>query len=399
MKTHVVAFQPPAHIPILSLQEKLYNQMQESPDAKAADPDIWDALKVKYEKYLVSTDSCRYTVLRKWDYDDHPDGPPEGEKNAKKLNTTLGTKSAKGESSPKQSVQGSKAPSSTHQQDFDAWVEVQEVDDDEVVSKEATLEFLAELKFLGKAKEPTTAESQRMKDLLDNMMRERCDIVEEYVYHLEQVKNYMENQIVWESREQKLIPQEPDKEALVFLSPQRNPNEPPRLLWNKDLFYLKNGNNEAKKYVLSLHKTHATSFLKDGLEKLLTIWVGKVLKKSNLEARLSNWKHIWTKLAYKKIHIKTRTGPKEVYSNSKIVKLMRVKNEDGYRQELMYEICVKRTDGKANENIKKERRVMNIHELQKFCDATLNRVLKRIEKVLLTANHGLKEPPLSKDDK
>ncbi|GKC54029.1 hypothetical protein Tco_1076774 [Tanacetum coccineum] len=279
--------------------------MQESPDAKA------------------------------WDHDDHPEGPLEGEKNAKKLNTTLGTKSAKGESSSKQSVQGSKAPSSTHQQDFDAWVEVQEVDDDEVVSKEATPEFLAELKFLGKAKEPTTAESQRMKDLLDNMMKERRDIVEEYVYHLEQVKNYMENQIVWESREQKLIPQEPEKEALVFLSPQRNPNEPPRFLWNKDLFYLKNRKTEAKKYVLSLHKIHGTPFLEVDLKELLTRWVG-------IEAIE---------------HDTIITGP---------------------------------FIGIVYENSKKERRVMNIHELQKFCDATLNRILKRIEKVLLAAiaNHG-----------
>nr|GEW78766.1 hypothetical protein [Tanacetum cinerariifolium] len=149
-----------------------------------------------------------YIVLRKRDHDDHPDGSLEAEKNAKKLNTTLGANSAK--------------------------------DDDEVVYKEATPEFLAELKFLGKAKEPTTAESQRMKDFLDNMMRERCDIVEKYVYHLEQAKNYMENQIIWGSREQKLTPQEPEKEALVFLSPQRNPNEPPRFLWNKYFFYLKN---------------------------------------------------------------------------------------------------------------------------------------------------------------
>ncbi|GJS21496.1 hypothetical protein Tco_0450128 [Tanacetum coccineum] len=158
----------------------------------------------------------------------------------------------------------------------------------------------------------------------------------------------MENQIVWEIIEQELIPHEPEKKSTSVLWSFRNPNELSRLLWNKDLFYLKNGNNEAKKNVLSLHNIHATSFLKDGLEKLLTIWVGKVLKKSNLEARLSNWKHIWTKLTYKKIHIKTRTDPEEVYSNLKIVKLMRVKNEDGYRQELIYEICVKRTDGKGS---------------------------------------------------
>ncbi|GJZ14786.1 hypothetical protein Tco_0550463 [Tanacetum coccineum] len=51
----------------------------------------------------------------------------------------------------------------------------------------------------------------------------------------------------------------------------------------------------------------------------------------------------------------------------------------------------------AYENNKKERRVMNIHELPKFCKA--NRVLNKIEKILLKAKHGLKEPPLSKEHK
>ncbi|GJY88687.1 hypothetical protein Tco_0503315 [Tanacetum coccineum] len=134
----------------------------------------------------------------------------------------------------------------------------------------------------------------------------------------------MENQIVWESREQKLIPQEPEKEALVFLSPQRNPNEPPRFLWNKDLFYLKNGKTETKNYQIKINLTAPTFFI-PGIEAIE--------------------------------HDTIITGP---------------------------------FIGIVYENSKKERRVMNIHELQKFCDATLNRILKRIEKVLLAAiaNHG-----------
>ncbi|GJS21495.1 hypothetical protein Tco_0450127 [Tanacetum coccineum] len=112
IQTHAVAFQPPAH-------------------AQAADPEI-TALKVKFEKSLISTNSFKHTILRKQGHDDHPDGPPEREKNAKKQKTTL---------------------------DFDAWVKDQEVDDDEVVSKEATPDFLAELEILGKAREPTIIES------------------------------------------------------------------------------------------------------------------------------------------------------------------------------------------------------------------------------------------------
>ncbi|GKB83500.1 hypothetical protein Tco_0950395 [Tanacetum coccineum] len=51
------------------------------------------------------------------------------------------------------------------------------------------------------------------------------------------------------------------------------------------------------------------------------------------------------------------------------------------------------------ENNKKGRRVMNIHVQPKFCDATFNRVLKIIEKIILEAKHSFKEPPLSEEHK
>nr|GEU78872.1 hypothetical protein [Tanacetum cinerariifolium] len=49
---------------------------------------------------------------------------------------------------------------------------------------------------------------------------------------------------------------------------------PPRYLYNKDLFFLKNENTEEKKYFLSLYKLHATSFPKDDLEEMIIRWLG-----------------------------------------------------------------------------------------------------------------------------
>ncbi|GKC48267.1 hypothetical protein Tco_1065989 [Tanacetum coccineum] len=57
----------------------------------------------------------------------------------------------------------------------------------------------------------------------------------------------MENQVMWESKQEDL--KRPQPEHLVFYGPQRNLNEPPRYLYNKDLFFLKNGNSEDKKIV------------------------------------------------------------------------------------------------------------------------------------------------------
>nr|GEY11836.1 retrovirus-related Pol polyprotein from transposon TNT 1-94 [Tanacetum cinerariifolium] len=87
----------------------------------------------------------------------------------------------------------------------------------------------------------------------------RSKNAEEYAYHLEQAKNYMENHIVWKSSQEDL--KIPGKEALVF--------------------------NEEKKYVLSLHKIHATSFPESDLEEKLTQWVQKEFKTFNKEAQLS----------------------------------------------------------------------------------------------------------------
>nr|GEW16111.1 hypothetical protein [Tanacetum cinerariifolium] len=48
--------------------------------------------------------------------------------------------------------------------------------------------------------------------------------------------------------------------------------------------------------------------------------------------------------------------------------------------------------GIVYENSKKERRVMNIDELPKFCDATLSKVLKKVEEINFTTRYGLKIP-------
>ncbi|GJW74892.1 putative reverse transcriptase domain-containing protein [Tanacetum coccineum] len=136
--------------------------------------------------------------------------------------------------------------------------------------------------------------------------------------------NYMENQIVWESRQEDLTRLK--KDALVFYDPKRNPNDPPRYLYNKDLFILENGNTEEKKYVLSLHKIHEISFPKEDLGEKMIQWVSKVFKTFNEEVRLSiqHWKDSWHKRMYKIKHMKERANPEEVLSNHKIVEVLKV---------------------------------------------------------------------------
>ncbi|GJU30084.1 sodium/hydrogen exchanger 6, partial [Tanacetum coccineum] len=146
---------------------------------------------------------------------------------------------------------------------------------------------------------PTIFDHARIEATLNDMLSNQFRYAEEYAYHLEQATNFMENQIVWESRQEDI--RRPIPKPLVFNGPQRNPNEPPRYLYNNDLFFLKNGNTEEKKYVLSLHKIHAELFPEADLEEMINCWVQKEFKNFNEDARLSiqHWKDSWHKRVYK----------------------------------------------------------------------------------------------------
>nr|GEW72965.1 hypothetical protein [Tanacetum cinerariifolium] len=185
-------------------------------------------------------------------------------------------------------------------------------------------------------------------------------------------------------REEDLMAQVLEKEALIFYGPQRNLNAHARFSCNNDLFYLKKGNTKAKKWTLSLHKIYATSFSKEYLEELLKRW------------------------STRKKHRKERLDPKEVYSDHQIVEVIRIANEKEYGQDFMEEIIVKRADGKAYifsrsdykylskddiEDMKK--RVMNIENIPKFGDATLKKILEKVLKINRESRLGFKDPPLS----
>ncbi|GJU15150.1 hypothetical protein Tco_1143116, partial [Tanacetum coccineum] len=172
-------------------------------------------------------------------------------------------------------------------EDFYAWQDNQGVDDDEVNDEEVSPELLDEVY----RNVMTSDELQRMQDALNDI------------------------QIVWESRKEDLTLQIPKKPAPVFQSCVRNLKIPPMSLVNQDLFYLKYGNSEAKKYVPSLHKIHAFPFPEDDLEELNTRWVRKTIKRFNLYARyvVDHWKNPWAQQGHIRRQLKTRDDPEVVY--------------------------------------------------------------------------------------
>ncbi|GKB49939.1 hypothetical protein Tco_0900692 [Tanacetum coccineum] len=377
------------------------------------------ALKYKFEKSSTQVDSYRIDVFRRQDHDD--DALFEGESSAKRQKTCEKGKCAMCASSSKTTEGSSQTKSSTQQsqQEYDPWSGDQETD-------EASLEFLVEISGKGMKWVPTCADQKRIKAAFDNMMKIQCGLV-------------------------KIL----DNPTPIYQGCDRNLNAPTRYLYNKDFFYWKYMNSETRKYVLLLHKIHVISFPESDLEELKSRWVRKVIKKFKLEAQyvVHHRKSLWAKIANIRGQLVERSNPYEVYSHQKIFEVIRILHDQGYGQEFMKEITVKRADGEmcpfsesdykylnkndiedlylmcfnvnltastltvpgiedlspysiivipfiglVYENSKKERRVMNIDEIPKFCDATLERVLKNVKKINSDVKHSFKYPLLGEQD-
>ncbi|GJV31298.1 retrovirus-related pol polyprotein from transposon TNT 1-94 [Tanacetum coccineum] len=75
------------------------------------------------------------------------------------------------------------------------------IDKDEVIPEDETPELIREFQNVDK-RVPTTFDRARIEATLNDMLSNRFRNAEEYAYHLEQATNFMENQIVWESRQE-----------------------------------------------------------------------------------------------------------------------------------------------------------------------------------------------------
>ncbi|GJR30454.1 hypothetical protein Tco_1106686 [Tanacetum coccineum] len=371
-------------------------------------------------------------------HDEHQDddAPPEGEKIVKKIR---GHKD--------QSLQEVLC------QKWDAWEEENVIDEDEVIPEDETPELIAEFQDVDK-RVPTIFDRARMEATLRDSLSNQSRNAEEYAYHLEQSTNFMENQIVWESSQQD-IPRTIPK-TLIFYGPQRNLNEPPRYLYNKDLFFLKYGNTEEMKYILSLYKIHTEEFPEPDLEEKLNQWVRKVFKIFNEDARITEVVRIITYqphgLDFMEQILVIRANDKPdsfseadfkylnkndiedlyyLYQSKEInnqkIKLMNslitfirscviwervydfhlgiksyqmkvnltapILTLPGIKEHAPYSIVKEPQTCLIYLNGQDEKRVMYLVEIVKFCDATLEKVLNEV-KLRMFESRMLKKPPL-----
>ncbi|GJS71784.1 hypothetical protein Tco_0704625 [Tanacetum coccineum] len=236
------------------------------------------------------------------------DAPSEGEKRVKKHKASKSSKSVRGSSSKRSAKDYTTYVSKQQQkqQEWDAWVEETVIDEDEVIPKDETPKLITELLNVDKHV-PTIFDHARIEATLNDMLNNQ------------------------------------------FKNAEENPNEPPRYLHNKDLFFLKNGNNEEKKFILSLHRIHVERF-----------------PKVDLEEKMNHWRVHDFQLGIESYQVKVNlTAPTLTFP--------------GIEAYEPYSIVDKLTTGLIYLNSKNEKRAMYLVEIVKFFDATLKKVLKEVK--------------------
>ncbi|GJR71778.1 hypothetical protein Tco_0084143 [Tanacetum coccineum] len=291
-------------------QYQLYLSMKDDLRLQQEDIAIWLALKMKFERLQVPATTCRTPAIRPRDQDDpHDDAHPEGE-------------------------------NSNHEQvdDYDFWTDSYASDDDEIPTKLVSQDIMDEVSL--------TIDEVMLKKVADEMLRQRCTSGDEHQYHIDQMKNFLESDIVWESRKEIIVSPHPRKATPLVLSCQRDPESPALSLINQDLLYLKKGSSGSEKIVLSLHKFPAVIFNEDDIEERTSRWVNKCVKKFNPYARygVEHWKNPHAKIFYIRKQKEPGKAKEVVYSNSKIIQVIKTYWELGHEHKFITEIVARRAN-------------------------------------------------------
>ncbi|GKA48558.1 hypothetical protein Tco_0741516, partial [Tanacetum coccineum] len=197
----------------------------------------------------------------------------------------------------------------------DAWVDNPLIDEDEVILKEENSELTNEFQNVNK-RVTTIFDRERMEATIKDMISNQFKDVEEYAYHLEQAQNYMENQIA-------------------------------------DFKYLNKNDIEDMYYLWLNNKNYHENTLRNSLLIFIRSCV--------------IWERVHDfQLGIESYHIMINlTAPTLTFL--------------GIEACNPFSIIDKPTVGLIYLNNKKEKRFIDLEEIPKFCDDTLEKVLKEVK--------------------
>ncbi|GJT99296.1 retrovirus-related pol polyprotein from transposon TNT 1-94 [Tanacetum coccineum] len=307
-------------------QHQLYLAMKADPLLQQQDIAIWLALQMKFEKTQVPHTACRPSAIRPRDQDDpHDDAHPEGENSAKRQKTSEYEAYVSGESS-------------SGQVNY-TW--------NQIPTKQVSQDIIEEISL--------TIDEAKLKKMADEMLRQRCTSGDEHQYHIDQMKNFLQSDIVWESRKEILVSLHPQKIKPLVQSCQRDPEAPTLSLINQDLLYLKKGNS--------------------GLEKMFLFIISSVIWERVHDFQLGIESY------QQKINL---TAPTIIFP--------------GIKECDVFSIVYEPVHGIIYTNSKKEKRVMRPSEIHKFYDATLIRTLEGLKSYYNDVKYGYVQKELTNDE-
>ncbi|GJQ94532.1 hypothetical protein Tco_0005671 [Tanacetum coccineum] len=235
-----------------------------------------------------------------------------------------------------------------------------------------------------------TIDEAKLRKMADEMLRQRCTSGDGHQYHIDQMKNFLKSDIVWESRKEIIVSPHPRKTTSLVHSCQKDPEAPALSLINQDLLYMKKGNSGSEKIVLSLYKFPAIIFNDYDIEERTSRWfiTEIVVRRANdcIESITEpNYKNL-NKNDIEDIYLLIMNGKVPDYADtgllwslSKVNLTAPIMTFSGIEDHEMFSVIYEPVHGIIYKNSKKEKRVMRHSEIHKFYDATLNRVLEGLE--------------------
>ncbi|GJW35275.1 hypothetical protein Tco_0058195 [Tanacetum coccineum] len=175
--------------------------------------------------------------------------------------------------------------------------------DDEIPTKKVSQDIMEEVSL--------TIDEAKLKKMANEMLRQRCTSGDKHQYHIDQMNNFLQSDIIWESR----------KEILK-------------------------GSSGPEKIVLSLHKFLTIIFNDDDIEERTSRWVNKYVKKFSPYDRygVEHWKDPHAKIFYIRKQKEPGKSKEEVYSNSKIIQVIKTYWELGHEYKFVTEIVSRRAN-------------------------------------------------------
>nr|GEW38921.1 retrovirus-related Pol polyprotein from transposon TNT 1-94 [Tanacetum cinerariifolium] len=308
---------------------------------------IWLALQMKFERLQVPQTTCRTPAVRLRDQDDpHDDAHPEGENSAKWQKTSEYKAYISGESSSRQDNVQEQGPSTSGNQeqldDYDFWTDSYASDDDEIPTKQVSQDIMEEVSL--------NIDEAKLKKIVDEMLRQMCTSGDEHQYHIDQMKNFLKSDIV-NKCVNKFNPY-----ARYGVEHWKNPHA--------KIFYIRKQKEPGKSKEIIARKANECIVL-------ITEPDFKNLNKNDIKDM-----YLLIMNGKERVHdfqLRIESYQQKVNLTAPTIYFLEIKKHE------MFSIIYEPLHGIIYKNSKKEKRVMRHSEIHKFCDATLNRVLKGLK--------------------